>query len=122
MGIISWIITGCLVGLIGPKLMKYKGNILINIVVGIIGGFIGGLLVGLPAGAWFYKFNYSGVMLSMLLALFFVGLVNYLLDFIAPRRLIRHMRLCTRFLFVRLRFRHCKGGIHEVEFMFAICE
>lgn len=77
MGVLSWIIAGGVVGFLAPKAMKYKGHTLINIVVGIIGGFLGGLLVGLPGGTGLGEFNYRGVLLAILFAIFFVGLVNF---------------------------------------------
>lgn len=46
MGIIMWLVVGCVIGWLASVIMRTDGQqgIILNIVVGIIGAFIGGLI------------------------------------------------------------------------------
>jgi len=78
MGILAWLVFGCLAGWVASMIMKKNGSmgIIANIVVGIIGAFLGGFITSFFNGWDVTGFNIQSFVVAVFGAVVLLAIVN----------------------------------------------
>jgi len=78
MGLLGWVVFGGLAGWIASALMKERQGCFMNVIVGIIGAVVGGIIVNLLGGVGITGFNIWSLIVAVIGAVVFIGIVRLL--------------------------------------------
>jgi uncharacterized membrane protein YeaQ/YmgE (transglycosylase-associated protein family) len=95
-GIISWILTGPIAGILGKLIMPGRdpGGFLLTIVMGMIGALVGGFVVQLLGGTGVTGFNIWSILVATLGAIILLALYRAFAG--GSRRVLGTLRIFLR--------------------------